>query len=328
MGETKGRRPTIRDVARTADVSVGTVSRVLNQHPNVHDRTRRRVLETMRAMGYEPVFAAQELGRGTRPTIGLSTGLGTRRLVPFFQVFHERLTESAANDGFRFIEIPTGPDGMPEHLADAMVLFGTHDDDARIQYLRQQGVPFAVIGHHPDCFSIASDDYDGGRIAAEHLLRLGHGSFWILTGGLNGQASRDRLRGSTDALSAAGVTVADRDILDTDLNPLGGYRAVAAALRSRTVPSAIIAATDELAIGAWAALDDHDLRVPGDVSIVGFDDLPEIGERLTTIHQDFHTLADTAIRLLRRAMSAEPPQQVLLPVRLVTRETTRRCDFP
>ncbi|MFW5827780.1 MAG: LacI family DNA-binding transcriptional regulator [Alkalispirochaeta sp.] len=328
MDETKGRRPTIRDVARTADVSVGTVSRVLNQHPNVHDRTRRRVLETMRTMGYEPVFAAQELGRGTRPTIGLSTGLGTRRLVPFFQVFHERLTESAANDGFRFIEIPTGPDGMPEYLVDAMVLFGTHDDDARIQYLQQQDVPFAVIGHHPDCFSVASDDYDGGRIAAEHLLRLGHRTFWVLTGGLNGQASRDRLRGSADALSAAGITEVDREVLDADLTPLGGYRAVAAALASQSAPSAIIAATDELAIGAWAALEDHGVGVPGDVSIVGFDDLPEIGERLSTVHQSFDTLADTTIRLLRRAMNAEPPQQVLLPVRLVTRETTRRRDFP
>ena len=86
-------RPTIRDVATAAGVSIGTVSRVLNRHPNVHERTRGKILETMRALGYEPVFAARELGRGSRPTIGLSTGLGTRRLVPFFQVFLEHLTE-------------------------------------------------------------------------------------------------------------------------------------------------------------------------------------------------------------------------------------------
>lgn len=326
MIEKQGRRPTIRDVAHAADVSIGTVSRVLNQHPNVHDRTRRRVLETMRAMGYEPVFAAQELGRGARPTIGLSTGLGTRRMVPFFQVFHERLTESVANDGFRFIEVPTTSSGMPEYLADGMVLFGTHDDDARIRFLQERGVPFVLIGTHRDCFSVASDDYAGGVLAAEHLLRLGHQRIWIVTGGLAGQASRDRLRGSSDALAGAGIKVSETDTLETDLTTLGGYRAVAAALRTRPQrPTAILAATDELAVGAWFAVLDQDLQVPRDVSIVGFDDLPEIGERLTTIHQDFDTLAETAVRLLRRAMDNRDPEQIRVPVHLVTRETTSRC---
>ena len=324
MNETRRGRPTIRDVAAAADVSIGTVSRVLNQHPNVHERTRNRVLEAMRAMGYEPVFAAQELGRGARPTIGLSTGLGTRRLVPFFQVFHEYLTASVANDGLRFVEIPTRTDGLPTFLCDGMVLFGVHDDDSRIAYLHDHDVPLVLIGSHPDCFSVASDDFSGGCLATRHLLRLGHREIWLITGDGTGQATRDRFQGVVTTLNDAGVDLPPDRVLDAEITPLGGYRAVSGVLAAGAHATAIIASADELAVGAWTACTDHGLRVPQDISIVGFDDLPEIGSELTTVHQDFPTLTQTAIRLLRRAMAGEKPEQVRVPVRLVTRKSTGR----
>lgn len=324
MDEQRRSRPTIRDVARAAEVSIGTVSRVLNRRPNVHDRTRNRVLEVMRRLGYEPVFAAQELGRGNRPTIGLSTGLGTRRLVPFFQVFLEHLTASVATEGYRFAEISTGSDGLPEHLADGMVLFGTHDDDSRIPYLRDQGVPFVLIGHDPGCHAVASDDYTGGRLAAEHLLRLDHREIAVLIGELVGQASRDRLNGVRDVMSAAGAPPPRLLLIDARFDSLGGYRAMRRALEGRPDFTAVIAVSDELAVGARVACEDAGVRVPEELSIVGFDDLPEIAENLTTIRQDFEALSTTAVRLLRDAMGGEPPEQVRVPVRLVARRSTGR----
>ncbi len=324
MAETTHTRPTIRDVAAAAAVSVGTVSRVLNRHPNVHERTRSRVLEAMRAMGYEPVFAAQELGRGARPRIGLSTSAGTRRLVPFFQVFREHLTRSIANDGLWFTEISTGQDGLPEFLADGMVLFGSHDDDARVLYLKERDVPFVLLGAHPDCFSVSSDDFSGGVLAAEHLLRLDHRDILVLSGELSGQASRDRLDGALHVFEKHGVELPRDSIIDTEMTSLEGYRATLRALDDGSTCTAILAAADELAVGARTACLDRGLRVPRDMSIVGFDDLPEIGEELTTIHQDFQALADTVIRLLRRAIEGEQPEQIRVPVRLVTRGSTSR----
>ncbi len=326
MSEHRQVRPTIRDVAGAAGVSIGTVSRVLNRHPNVHERTRAHVLQTMRELGYQPVFAAQELGRGMRPTIGLNTSLGTRRLVPFFQVFLEQLTASVSNEGFRFTEIPTGSDGLPEHFADGLVLFGVHDDDSRISYLEDQSVPFVLIGRSPRCNSVASDDYTGGRMAAEHLIRLEHRTIAILTGELQGQASRDRLLGTREALAAASIECPPQMILHTSFDSLGGYRAIRSALDRNLDFTAIIAASDELALGAKTACLDAGLRVPENVSIIGYDDLPEIGEGLTTIRQDFTALTMTAVQLLRRAMAGEPPEQVLVPVRLITRLSTSQRE--
>lgn len=324
MAEQRSSRTTIRDIAQIAGVSIGTVSRVLNRHPNVHDRTRTRVLETMRGLNYEPVFAAQELGRGNRPTVGLSAGLGTRRLVPFFQVFLDALIESVSADGFRFVEVPTGNDALPKHLTDGMVLFGAHDDDSRIPYLRENQIPFVLIGYSSECNSVASDDYTGGRLAAEHLIRLGHRQILVLTGELTGQASRDRLQGARDALEEHGIPLSPELIVETEFDSLGGYRAVRNQLSQETTFSAIIAASDELALGARIACTDVGVRVPEDVSIVGFDDLPEIGVDLTTIHQDFEKLAATAVRLLRQAMDGASPEQIRVPVRLVTRKSTSR----
>lgn len=319
-------RPTIRDVARHAFVSVGTVSRALNDRAGVHPDTRRRVRDAVAALGYAPDEAARELAIRRPVTVGLSVAHGHRRLIPFFVLFLEHLLDGLASSGLRVRDVPTGPDGLPTEETDAVVLLGAHPDDPRIGYLQRAGRPFVLLGHRDGVRSVAADDVAGGRLAAEHLLRLGHRSLLHVTGDPHGQAFADRHRGFREALAApadgrAAVPVAPVLVCD-DLTALGAYRALRAYLADAAPPTAIFAATDELAVGCLAAAADLGLRVPHDLSVVGFDDLPEIGVGLTTVRQDIGALARVTIDLLLEGLRGDPVRAVRLPVHLLARGTT------
>ena len=318
---TSAGRATIRDVAQRADVSVGTVSRALNGRAGVHPETRRRVQAAVAAMGYAPDRAARELSIRRPITVGLSVAQGHRRLIPFFVLFLEHLLDALASSGLRVRDVPTGTDGLPTEATDAFVLLGAHPDDPRIPHLQSLQRPFVLLGHRRDVRSVAADDVGGGRLAAEHLLRLGHRSMLHVTGAPHGQGFADRQRGFRDALRAAGAPPAVT-LAGDDATPLGGYRALRRHLADRPAPTAIFAATDELAVGCIAAASDLGLRVPHDLSLVGFDDLPEFGEGLTTIRQDIGALADVTVELLHEGLRGLPVRSARLPVTLLARGTT------
>lgn len=316
-------RATIQDVARAAGVSTGTVSRVINNRKGVHIRTREAVLAAMERLAYQPDLAARELSFRQAPRIGLSFPRGHRKLAPFMTLFGESLSASFASDGFHLVEIAADEDGLPLELTDAMVLFGAHDGDPRPAFLERSAVPFVLIGHTEGVRWVAPDDRDGGFRATEHLARLGHERI-LVVGGRSGQAEIDRFEGYRDALEAADLSY-DPDLsIDGGPTPLDAYRAVRRLLGRGLNFSAVFALSDERALGAVAALEDGGRRVPTDVSVVGFDDLPEIGSQLTTIRQDIPEIAATAAKLLQEAMRDEPIRQVRIPVELVRRSTSAR----
>lgn len=316
-------RPTIADVAREAGVSTGTVSRVLNDRPGVKARTREEVRAAIERLAYRPDSAARELSRpSTR--IGLHVASDSRRLIPFFMLFLEHLMSELQTGGYRLEELPSRDDGMPLHLSDGMVLFGAHDDDLRIPYLVERGVPFVLIGHCDGVRWVMPDDYRGGLEATRHLLRLGHREIVHVSGLMNHQAFHDRYCGYRDALAEAGIEAKPERLLDGDFTSLGAYRAVRKALEQGLAFSAVFAASDEMAVGVIAALEDLGLRVPSDVSVVGFDDLPEIGEKLTTIRQDIPGIVRIAVALLREALDGKPIRHEVVPVKLIVRGTTAR----
>ncbi len=321
-------RATIQTVADRAGVSVGTVSRVINRRPGVKATTRERVLQTMEALGYRPDQAARELSFARNRTIGLHVAYGLRRLQPFFALFLSHLASHLRESGLRFEELGTRSDGMPAWLPDGLVLFGAHDDDRRIPYLRENGVPFVLLGHREDAASVAADDRDGGRQAADHLLRLGHGRIAHISGGLHTQAAYDRYLGFTTRLEEAGIAFADEGyLLEGGFTDLDSYRVFRKALESGMDVTSVFAGSDEMAMGALAAAEDCGLRVPFDLSVVGFDDIPEIaGERLTTVRQDIAELAATAVTLLQKLLKGEAAQSLLLPVHLIPRLTTGRAS--
>ncbi|WP_018111852.1 LacI family DNA-binding transcriptional regulator [Thermus igniterrae] len=318
-------RLTIKEIAKAANVSVGTVSRALNGRPGVSPETRARVLEAVRALGFVPSVAARELvGKST--TVGLLFAPGVRRYTPYFALLLEALSEALWREGLRVAEVPTDARGLPQEEALGYLLLGAHDHDPRLEALRTRGTPFVLIGAYPGVFWVAPDDRDGGYQATRHLLELGHREVAHLTGHPHHQAGRERLLGYKKALLEAGLTFRSELVLDGNFDALAAYRAVRRAWEGGLRFTALFAASDEMALGAWAALEDLGLRVPQEVSLVGYDDLPDLGERLTTIHQDIPAIAREAVALLKLALEGHPPQGRRLPVHLVPRGTTARRE--
>src|SRR5690606_11833467 len=317
-----GRRPTIHDVARDAGVSIGTVSRVVNERGGVRQVTRERVLASIARLGYRPDRAARELSVRRPVTIGLSTAYGHRRLIPFFVLFLEHLLDELATSGLRLRDVPAGEDGLPTEPADAYILLGAHADDPRLAALERQGVPFVLVGHREGVRSVAADDVAGGRVAGEHLTGLGHRDVVHVTGDERSQIFADRLAGLRQALAAAGApppTV----LTCEDPSALGAYRALRAHLEGEGAGfSAVLAAPDEMAVGCVAALGDAGRAGPRDVSVVGFDDMPEVGESLTPVRQDIAEVARVAVELLHEGLRGASVRDVRVPVRLVARGTT------
>jgi len=302
-----------------AGVSTGTVSRVINGRSGVHPQTRERVLEVVERLSYVPMQAAREL-TGHTETVGILLAPEVRRYIPYYLLFFEHLAEALWREGMRLEETPTDPAGLPLKAAQAYVLMGAHDHDPRIETLTQQGTPFALIGVYPGAFCVAPDDEAGGYAATRHLLELGHRSILHLTGQPQHQAGRERLAGYRKALRA--YRVGDETVLDGDFSTLTAYRAVRRAWEGGLRFSAVFAASDEMAVGAMAALEDVGVSVPLEVSVVGYDDLPEIGATLTTVRQDIAEIARTATQLVQGAISKESPHGIRIPVQLVVRGST------
>ncbi len=328
-GERAGERATIQQVAEHAGVSIGTVSRVLNRRAGVSPTTMRRVQASIAHLSYRPDHAARTLSKAPLH-IGHSLAADTRRLTPFFMLFLEHLIGRLQREGFRFEEVPARSDGLPAWLPNGVILHGAHEDDPRLSYLESEGVPFVLVGRAPGVRWVAPDDHAGGLHATRHLLALGHKEILHLGGLMSHQAFQDRYGGYLEALAEAGITPRREWLLDGSFTILGGYRAVRRAFEGGCSCSAIFAASDEMALGAIAALEDLGLRVPLDVSVVGFDDLPEIShglnvpEGLTTVRQDIAHIADTAVTLLVEGLQGLPVRSETVPIQLVARGTTAR----
>ncbi len=273
------------------------------------------------SLGFTPSAAARELV-GVSTTVGLLLAPGVRRYTPYFALLLEALSESLAKEGLRVKEVPTDPLGLPQEETLGYVLLGAHDHDPRVEHLRKAGKPFVLIGAQSEVFAVAPDDVDGGYQATRHLLELGHREVAHLTGHLHHQAGRERLLGYRKALEERGLDFRPELVLDGGFDPLTAYRVVRRTWEGGLRFTALFAASDEMALGAKAALEDLGLHIPWDVSLVGYDDLPEVGPELTTIHQDIPTIAEEAVLLLKKAMAREAPVAKRVPVHLVVRGTT------
>lgn len=320
---------TIGMVAQQAGVAKSTVSRVLNNRGRVAAATKVLVLEAVERLNYNPDPVARELSFGHTALVGLNDAYGNRRLVPYVMLFRNHFAAALASSGFRVVEVPSKTNGLPEQLPDAMVLAGVYDDDPRLEYLRRADVPFVVVGKAEGERWVCPDDFDGGRQAAEHLLKLGHQNMLLLMGDDRNfspsypkHGDAERARGFRKAVESS-QTETRITVARCDFTSLGAFLAVRRAFETDTF-TAIFALTDEMAVGAVRAAEDSGRHVPGDISVVGFDDLPEIGETLTTVRQDVRKVALVAVELLSEALRGEHARSVQLPVQLVVRGTTAR----
>jgi DNA-binding LacI/PurR family transcriptional regulator len=324
----------MRDVARVAGLSLQTVSRVANGEPNVNADTRDRVLGVMRDLGYRPNLAARAMRRGSFKTIGIVYqglhAVGTRRTV-------EAVSEYAALKGYATTLMPIAAatglatsgafTRLEEMAVDVLVLIVTSqiEYDSKVQF--PTGVPAILVGPQstPEVSALDSDQTGGTTAAVRHLLDAGHRTVHHIAGapGSFFAARREEVwRGLLER--------EERPVpapLSGDWTPRSGYRAVRRLLETtppEEYPTAIFSANDQMALGAYRALGEAGLRIPHDVSIVGFDDIEEAADfspPLTTIAQDWDLLGREALRVAKESLAGAPPQEVLLPTRLVIRES-------
>jgi DNA-binding LacI/PurR family transcriptional regulator len=323
------------DVARLAGVSSQTVSRVSNGPPGVIGSTREQVLAAMQKLGYRPNSAARALRYGRFNTIGVIlfglSSTGNSRTV-------EAIATQAAAQGYAITLIPVGMPTQDNVLGaftrlgelavdGVIVIIEVHLLDANTVAL-PPGVHVVVVDSDAgDRYPVVdTDQADGARQAVRHLLDLGHRTVWHVAGPAESFASVRRTTAWRAVLEEAGRPVPA--IERGDWSAESGYRA-GRRLANRARCTAIFAANDQMALGVLRALHERGRLVPDEVSVVGFDDLPDAGSYLpplTTVHQDFAEVGRRCVQALLRQLrnGRADPGTDLVPTRLVIRSSTAR----
>lgn len=324
------------DVARHAGVSSQTVSRVSNGHTNVDPATRARVIEAMQVLGYRPNSAARALRRGRFRTIGVITF--TLRTFGNMRTLDAIATEAARAD-YSVTLIPV-LDATLNHVSGAysrlseaavdgvIIIFEAHLLD-KAEFTLPPGLPIVVIDSNAgEQYTVVDTDQDdGARQATEHLLGLGHKRIWHIAGPESSFSACRRAESWQRTLRAAGIE--PPPVLHGDWSTESGYRH-GLALGRREDVTAVFAANDQMALGLMRALHELGRDVPGDISVVGFDDLEEahcFWPPLTTIHQDFDQVGSQAIQKLLAKVNGGPEQntRLVVPTRLIIRESTAQA---
>jgi len=334
------RRPTSSDVATEAGVSRTTVSFVLNQRTDVKipAGTRQRVLSAAERLGYHPHGPARQLAEGRSHIIGLVLRQTPEQIAGDAVLVEtlRGLASAARTEGFRVLVEPLAPNGpessfeslLRSQHADGLVISGPRVDDPSLISLADEDFPIVIQGAMPglNVTSVDVDNVAGARGAVEHLISLGHRRIACITNApLVYTAAQDRLDGYRAALEAAGLPVLDELIEEAAFDARSGHSAMVALL-ARTTFDAAFVASDVVALGAIGALREAGRRVPTDVSIVGFDDIPLAAffdPPLTTVRLPAYELGQAAGRaLLEQIAERAIPTRTLLPTELILRGST------
>ena len=339
--QSKRDRVTSIDIAHLAGVSQATVSRVLNGSPLVNAETRRRVEAAVRELGYSVDRRASNLRLQRSGTLALllfeDPTADDSHINPFFLSMLGSITRAAARAGydllvsFQQLSDDWHADYAGSMKADGLILLGYGDYlsyRGKLEALVAHGTRFvrwgAVLPDQPG-LSIGCDNLQGGRLVGEHLLALGRRRIAFL-----GDASThypeffDRYRGCDAALQAAGLAMDPALQIDAQSSEDDGYGAAQALIARGQAFDAVFAASDLIAIGALRALAEHGLRVPEDVSVAGFDDIPAARfttPALTTVAQDTSSAGAMLVETLMALIDGEPAASRMLPARLVLRQS-------
>lgn len=330
----------MEQVAELAGFSRSTVSRVINDHPNVSSQTRERVWEAIRQSGYKPNAVARSLVTNRTQIISIVIPEAVTSIFtdPFFPLLLCGTTEACNAHHYQLIlslfTASTEPQEMYERLlhsgyADGVVVASAPLEDPLIPNLLRDGMPFVSIGRYPDerVHYVDIDNVGGARMAVDHLVRLGHRRIGTITGRLDIIAGQDRLAGYRQGLEAHGIPVEENLIARGDFTEEGGARAMQALLPF--APTAVFTANDTMAVGVIRVLHDAGLQIPQDVSVIGFDDTPIASTSkpaLTTVRQPIERLGamavDVLVSLLQNSIEDNAPvHRILISTELVIRSS-------
>ncbi|MFC5470283.1 LacI family DNA-binding transcriptional regulator [Cohnella suwonensis] len=324
----------IFDVAKKSGLSVVTVSRVLNNSSSVRQSNREKVLQAMRELDYHPNASARSLARGKTGIIGLTlTTLHDSFLDAVVKEVNDRL---AGHGYFLALSISNRYDDafhrslFQEDRVDGIILLSPLEEDEYVMELKKKKIPFIMIDNSQRNSSVTSvivDNYKGGYEATKHLIELGHTEIAHIGGSSSFLSSKERERGFLFALEEAGLTPYSIEKGTFEIS--SGYRIAKQWIESGKMPSAVFAADDYIALGVMDACKNEGIRIPRDLSIVGFDDqvlASELRPMLTTMRQPAEKIGSAAVELLLGVMNDSAKRSVTIQMEpeLIVRESTAR----
>jgi DNA-binding LacI/PurR family transcriptional regulator len=341
-------RISIKDIALEVGVSHQTVSRVINNHPDVSAETRHRVLEVVRLRGYRP----NALARGLVNQFSRNLGVITNDLLKFGPASAVAGMEAQAShlDYSLLIRlVPHGDEAATDKAIESLLsnqvdgiiwAGGAYGEDfdrfAEKSRSLDLSLVFIDIGDHLTGPFVVVDNHSGGRMAAEHLLAQGYRHIGLITGDMNWWAARYRKLGWEETLQAAGLPARPEQVAFGDWTAESGERAFHQLLDQYPQVDAVFASNDQIALGVLKSAYDLNIRVPEQLGVIGFDNIPESAffvPPLTTIHQPQYqvgriavTLLDEAIRARREGIELPPRERQWLQPELVIRKSTLKTS--
>jgi DNA-binding LacI/PurR family transcriptional regulator len=345
---------TLQTIADRLGVSRTTVSNAYGRPNQLAPALREKILRTADELGYcGPNAAASALRRGRSGAVGLllTEPLSYAVSDPAAVLFLQGLAEIFDAHGTSLLILPAplhweaGVNAVREAIVDAFIVYSVADDDPRAFPMLARNLPVVVVDEprRPNAAFIGIDDRSGGRMIAQHLLDLGHRRFGVLsfplieddyTGWVPAErraaatypVTADRLRGYEEAIEAAGLDWDSVPIYESKTNLVeAGEAGVTALLNLDPRPTAILATSDQLALGALRAAASHGLEVPGVISVAGFDDIPNAQSAqppLTTVRQPLREKGSAAAQMVVEGWDPSQPPELLLPTDLVVRAST------
>jgi len=327
----------IKDIARIAEVSHSTVSRALRDSPLISQETKARIQHLARQMGYSPSGIARSLVTKRTQTLGLVV---TTISDPFVAEVVQGIEEHSLDEGYSVIlcQSQSDPDRelaaveiLREKRVDAIIVTASRLGSLYLPLLESLSIPIVLINNQQEgryVHSVSTDNHLGGQLAADHLLELGHTCLGYVGGPEWSAQSSQRLEGARRALQAKGLSFDPAHVASGNGRYQGGQEAMAGLLQQPNMPTAFLCYNDLAAIGAMGAARQAGLRVPGDVSIIGYDDIAQasyVVPALTTIRQRMSELGDRAAGMALTLLSGEQAvEDILVPVKLVERESCAR----
>lgn len=326
---------TIERVAEEAGVSPSTVSRILNGTAVVSEAKKIAVDQAVAKLGFVPNPMARGLAGGRT----LSIGVVTQAIdSPFYGASLRGIEDALDPAGYSPLFVSGHWDAATEsrcidillsRRVDGIIVLTGRLTDAALKIVAKR-VPVVVTGRStkgPGLFSLNFDNLEGGRLATRHLVDSGHRKIAFIAGDPRHPDATQRLSGYRTALEQAGISFKSELVVQGEYNEVSGVEAVSTLMAARQKFTAIFAANDQMAIGAAHGLQRHGMRVPEDVSLVGFDDLPTslyALPPLTTVHQPAYDMGRLAAEAVLQLLDGVKPTQTVPPPRLIVRDSCRR----
>ncbi len=331
-------RVTMEDIAKRADVSINTVSRALNDKPDINDQTKEEILRIADELNYEPNRFAQGLRSSKTSTLGV---IVADIMNPFFSALLKGVEKAAREEGYSIIVQDTDEKYENEQSAiqttlaeqvDGLLITPVQTNQQTIIDLKQSGLPFVLLGRHfndLDTHYVVTDDVAGAASAVKHLVDRGHDRIGIINGPTHISSSQERLRGYKQTMRERGLGVKEEFIFRNTVTMEEGYRTGKDLVSSSPKPSAVLCYSDFVAIGVIKAARDAGLRIPEDLAVVGYDDIffsTCLEVPLTSVRIPKKKLGKKAFRVLQGIIDdgrdGQGLKQFKLGTELIERQTT------